>query len=34
VQIKLRVAGDNERARHLYEVSGFQVTGINMSKPL
>ncbi|MGL5286196.1 MAG: GNAT family N-acetyltransferase [Aeromonas sp.] len=33
-QIKLRVAGDNERARHLYEVSGFQVTGINMSKPL
>lgn len=33
-QIKLRVAGDNERAHHLYEVSGFQVTGINMSKPL
>ena len=31
-QIKLRVAGDNARARHVYEVSGFQVTGINMSK--
>ncbi|MER9307104.1 GNAT family N-acetyltransferase [Mesorhizobium sp. M0293] len=33
-QIKLRVAGDNKRARHVYEVTGFQVTGINMSKPL
>ena len=31
-QIKLRVAGDNGRARHVYEVSGFHVTGINMSK--
>lgn len=31
-QIKLRVAGDNARARHVYEVSGFHVTGINMSK--
>lgn len=31
-QIKLRVAGDNARARHVYEVSGFQVTGINMGK--
>lgn len=31
-QIKLRVAGDNDRARHVYEVSGFHVTGINMSK--
>ena len=33
-QIKLRVAGDNDRARHVYEVSGFRVTGINMSKTL
>ncbi|EPG0572889.1 GNAT family N-acetyltransferase [Pseudomonas aeruginosa] len=33
-QIKLRVAGDNERAKHVYEGSGFCVTGINMSKPL
>jgi len=33
-QIKLRVADDNERARHVYEVTGFRVTGINMSKPL
>ncbi|WP_045855305.1 GNAT family N-acetyltransferase [Raoultella terrigena] len=31
-QIKLRVAGDNARARRLYEASGFGVTGINMSK--
>lgn len=31
-QIKLRVAGDNQRARRLYEVTGFRVTGINMSK--
>ena len=33
-QIKLRVAGDNDRARHVYEVSGFRVTGINMSKTI
>lgn len=33
-QIKLRVAPDNNRARHVYEATGFQVTGINMSKPL
>lgn len=33
-QIRLRVAGDNERARHVYEASGFGVTGINMSKSL
>ncbi len=33
-QIKLRVAGDNDRARHVYEVSGFRVTGINMSKAI
>lgn len=32
--IRLRVAGDNERARHVYESSGFWVTGINMSKTL
>lgn len=31
-QIKLRVAGDNARARHVYEASGFHVTGVNMSK--
>ncbi|WP_370677169.1 GNAT family N-acetyltransferase [Pleomorphomonas sp. PLEO] len=31
-QIKLRVAGDNARARHVYEATGFHVTGINMSK--
>lgn len=33
-QIKLRVAGDNARARSLYETSGFGVTGINMSKTI
>lgn len=33
-QINLRVAGDNEHARHVYEVSGFRVTGFNMSKAL
>lgn len=31
-QIKLRVAADNERARHVYEVTGFRVTGVNMCK--
>lgn len=31
-QIKLRVTGDNSRARHVYEVSGFRVIGVNMSK--
>lgn len=31
-EIRLRVAGDNARARHVYETSGFGVTGINMSK--
>lgn len=31
-QIKLRVAGDNGRARHVYEKTGFRVTGINMNK--
>ncbi|EXU76136.1 GNAT family N-acetyltransferase [Erwinia papayae] len=33
-QIRLRVAGDNARARHLYETIGFGVTGINMSKTI
>ena len=33
-QIKLRVAEDNQRARHVYEATGFQVTGVNMSKSL
>ncbi|MEJ5021172.1 GNAT family N-acetyltransferase [Ochrobactrum vermis] len=33
-QMKLRVAPDNKRARHVYEATGFQVTGINMSKLL
>lgn len=33
-QIKLRVAADNPRARHVYETSGFGITGINMSKVL
>jgi len=31
-QLKLRVAANNARARHVYEATGFQVTGINMSK--
>lgn len=31
-QMKLRVAGDNLRAKHVYDVSGFRVTGFNMSK--
>ncbi|HED2411082.1 TPA: GNAT family N-acetyltransferase [Raoultella planticola] len=33
-QIRLRVAGDNQRARHVYESAGFWVTGINMSRTL
>lgn len=33
-QIRLRVAGDNERARHVYEAIGFGVTGVNMSKTI
>ncbi|APG18186.1 acetyltransferase [Kosakonia radicincitans] len=33
-QIRLRVAGDNDRARHVYEAIGFGVTGINMSKSI
>jgi ribosomal protein S18 acetylase RimI-like enzyme len=31
-EIKLRVAADNARAQHIYEVGGFRVTGLNMSK--
>ena len=33
-QIKLRVAEHNERARHVYAVTGFRVTGVNMSKTI
>jgi ribosomal protein S18 acetylase RimI-like enzyme len=33
-EIRLRVAGDNVRARHIYETSGFGVTGVNMSKAI
>ncbi|WP_039054979.1 GNAT family N-acetyltransferase [Enterobacter sp. Bisph1] len=33
-QVSLRVAGDNQRARHVYEAVGFNVTGFNMSKSL
>lgn len=32
--LRLRVAADNARARHLYETGGFRTTGINMSKPV
>ncbi len=31
-KIQLRVAADNPGAKHVYDVSGFNVTGINMSK--
>jgi ribosomal protein S18 acetylase RimI-like enzyme len=33
-QIKLRVAEDNKRAKHVYEITGFRVTGVNMSKTI
>jgi ribosomal protein S18 acetylase RimI-like enzyme len=33
-EIRLRVAGDNARARHVYETNGFGVTGINMRKSI
>ena len=33
-QIRLRVAEDNKRAQHVYEVTGFRVTGVNMSKTI
>jgi ribosomal protein S18 acetylase RimI-like enzyme len=32
--IKLRVAEDNDRARHVYEATGFRVTGVNMNKAI
>ncbi|QTF08166.1 GNAT family N-acetyltransferase [Brenneria izadpanahii] len=34
IQIKLRVAPDNKLATHVYQSTGFQVTGINMNKIL
>lgn len=33
-EIRLRVAGDNARARHIYESCGFGVTGVNMNKSI
>lgn len=30
----MRVAGDNTRARHVYETCGFGITGVNMSKSI
>lgn len=33
-QIRLRVAADNNRAKHVYDRSGFRITGINMSKTI
>jgi len=33
-RIKLRVAEDNKRAKHVYDVSGFRVTGVNLSKAI
>jgi ribosomal protein S18 acetylase RimI-like enzyme len=33
-EIRLRVASDNEKARHLYLAVGFRVTGMNMSKSI
>ena len=32
--LRLRVAPDNPRARHVYAKAGFQVSGITMTKPL
>ena len=34
IQITLRVAAENQQARHVYEANGFAVTGINMNKLL
>lgn len=31
---QMRVAGDNTRARHVYETCGFGITGVNMSKSI
>ncbi|WP_353613288.1 GNAT family N-acetyltransferase [Mangrovibacter phragmitis] len=33
-EIRLRVAGDNTRAQHIYVTSGFGITGVNMSKSI
>ena len=33
-QIKLRVAEDNQHAKHVYAATGFRVTGVNMSKTI
>lgn len=33
-EIRLRVAADNDRARHVYETSGFRITGFNMAKQI
>lgn len=33
-EIRLRVAGDNARAQHIYLTSGFGITGVNMSKSI
>ncbi|MBM3072164.1 GNAT family N-acetyltransferase [Lelliottia sp. RWM.1] len=33
-QIRLRVAGDNTCAQHVYEATGFGVTSVNMSKTI
>ncbi|MBA8903456.1 GNAT family N-acetyltransferase [Phyllobacterium sp. P30BS-XVII] len=30
--LRLRVAADNERAKHVYESTGFRLTGFNMTK--
>lgn len=32
--LRLRVAADNEKAQRVYRAAGYQVTGINMRKPL
>lgn len=34
IQLKLRVAADNPHAKHVYEASGFAVSGFNMNKML
>lgn len=33
-EIRLRVAADNPRAQHVYQASGFRVTGFNMAKQI
>lgn len=32
--LRLRVAANNERAKHVYESAGFRLTGFNMTKPI